>query len=42
MFRSPIIAKLLRYHINNPNKDELVIKAIADSLAWKHIESDVD
>jgi hypothetical protein len=42
MFRSPSILELLRYHSDNPNTDASVIKSVADSPAWKHIDSDVD
>jgi hypothetical protein len=42
MYRSPAIADLLRYHYDNPNDDNSVMKSVADSLAWKYIDSDVD
>ena len=40
MFHSPAISKLLRYHQDNPNNDDSVMKSVADSLAWKHITSE--
>jgi hypothetical protein len=42
MFCSPAIAELLRHHINNPNEDAGVMKYVANSPTWKHIDSDVD
>ena len=40
MFRSQAISKLLRYHQENPNTDESVMKSVADSPAWKHVTSE--
>ena len=40
MFRSPAISKLLRFHQNNPNTDETVMKLVVDSPTWKHITSE--
>ena len=40
MFCSPAISKLLRYHQDNPNNDDSVMKSVANSPAWKHITSE--
>ena len=40
MFRSPAISKLLRYHQDNPNTDDTVMKSVVDSPAWKHVTSE--
>jgi hypothetical protein len=42
MFRSPQISKLLRFHYDNPNMDSSVMKSVADSPAWKYIDSEID
>jgi hypothetical protein len=43
MFRSTEIAELLQYHFDNPNleKDE-VMKSVANSLAWWHVDEQID
>jgi hypothetical protein len=43
MFRSAEIAQLLRYHVDNPNvQSEEVMKSVADSPAWRHVEEAID
>lgn len=42
MFRSPAIAEMLRYHYEHPNMDKGVMKSVADSPAWKHVDTEVD
>lgn len=42
MFRSPAIAQMLRFHTENPNTDATVMKSIADSPAWKHVDNNID
>jgi hypothetical protein len=43
MMRSEKIANLLRWHMDFPNPDrDTVMKSIADSLAWQHVDSHVD
>ena len=36
------ISKLLKYHKDNPNKDRTVIKSVADSPSWEHVETHVN
>jgi hypothetical protein len=42
MFCSASISKLLKYHSEYPNPDKEVIKSIVDSLAWEHVDSNID
>jgi hypothetical protein len=42
MFRSPVISKLLQFHTDHPNTNPRVMKSVAASPAWKHINTDVD
>lgn len=42
MFRSPTIAEMLRFHYDHPNLDDGVMKSVAYSLAWKHVDTNVD
>jgi hypothetical protein len=42
MFRSPTVSGLLKFHSDHPNTDDGVMKSIADSPAWKHIDNEVD
>jgi hypothetical protein len=39
MFRSPAISKLMRFHSDNPNSDDTMMKSVADSPTWKHIDT---
>jgi hypothetical protein len=42
MFRSPAISRLLTFYSDNPNIDNGVMKSVADSPTWKHIDTDID
>ena len=42
MFRSPTISGLMKFHSDHPNTNPGVMKSVADSPAWKHIDNDVD
>jgi hypothetical protein len=42
MFYSPTISEFLKEHVENSKQDQAVIKFVADSPAWKFIDSDVD
>jgi len=42
MFQSPTIAKMLRFHYDHPNPDPGVMKSVADSPAWKHVDTNID
>jgi hypothetical protein len=42
MFQSPTISRLLRFHSDNPNTDDRVMKSVANSPTWKHIDTNVD
>jgi hypothetical protein len=42
MWRSGAISELLMYHTDFPNTNSTIMKSVADSSAWAHMESDVD
>ena len=42
MYYSPAIVELLKYHVQNLNQDQMVMKSIADSHVWKFIDTHVD